>query len=161
MKPDRLNTYTLLIQTTYKYIQTIDETKASHKTDNTVWSAKEIMGHLIDSAFHNHLRFMHACEKDDLIFEGYPQRELVDRQQFQKQPWQELINAWFAINQQMLRSIAYIPDELLIAPRKKHSLDKIAMRKLASDQPATLLYLIEDYFAHIEVHLKQLKERVA
>jgi hypothetical protein len=37
------------------------------------WSAKEIVGHLIDSAANNHRRFILAQGRDDLLFEGYDQ----------------------------------------------------------------------------------------
>ena len=37
------------------------------------WSAKELVGHLIDSASNNHQRFVRARWQDDLVFPGYAQ----------------------------------------------------------------------------------------
>ena len=34
------------------------------------WSAKQIIGHLIDSAANNHARFVLGQLKDDLVFPG-------------------------------------------------------------------------------------------
>src|ERR687889_278605 len=44
------------------------------------WSAKEVIGHLIDSASNNHQRFVRAQLKEDLVFEGYAQEEWVRAQ---------------------------------------------------------------------------------
>ena len=41
------------------------------------WCAKEVMGHLIDSAANNHTRFVRAQFTDDLVFAGYDQEAWV------------------------------------------------------------------------------------
>ena len=45
------------------------------------WSKKEVIGHLIDSAANNHVRFVRAQATDDLTFDGYD-RLVLTRQQF-------------------------------------------------------------------------------
>ncbi|MEM9529117.1 MAG: DinB family protein, partial [Bacteroidota bacterium] len=39
------------------------------------WSQKQILGHLIDSAYNNHQRFLRAPHQDHLRFVGYDQEE--------------------------------------------------------------------------------------
>ena len=48
------------------------------------WSAKEIVGHLVDSAANNHQRFVRAQWQDDLVFPGYAQDAWVEAQRYQE-----------------------------------------------------------------------------
>jgi hypothetical protein len=43
------------------------------------WSAREVIGHLVDSACNNHQRFVRALFQDDLVFPGYDQDAWVGR----------------------------------------------------------------------------------
>ena len=78
---------------------TIDETNFANKPTNK-WSKKEILGHLIDSGLNNYARFVKATEQDNLVYPGYSQDYLVAKNQYQKREAKELINTWFALNQQ-------------------------------------------------------------
>ena len=57
------------------------------------WSKQEILGHLIDSAYNNHQRFLRATEKEDLIFQGYDQVNWVKRNNYQKRETAELVDS--------------------------------------------------------------------
>lgn len=143
----------------YDRLRQVSEQEASIVTSDK-WSPKQIIGHLIDSAFYNHIRFTRATLKDDLIFDGYPQVELVEVQQFQNRPWPELLSFWVEINNHLATVIRCFSDQQLNSPRVAHSLDSIAMKRVPAEQPATLAYLIEDYIEHMEVHLTQLYSRL-
>jgi hypothetical protein len=41
------------------------------------WSARQLLGHLIDSASNNHSRFVRAQFVEDLAFPGYDQEQWV------------------------------------------------------------------------------------
>ena len=58
------------------------------------WSAKEVVGHLIDSASNNHQRFVRAQLKEDLVFEGYAQDDWVRVQGYGEEPWPLVVNLW-------------------------------------------------------------------
>src|SRR4030095_3633389 len=58
------------------------------------WSAKQVLGHLIDSAANNHARFVEAQLKDDLVFEGYDQEEWVLAQKYDQESWGALVDLW-------------------------------------------------------------------
>ena len=60
------------------------------------WSAKEIIGHLVDSAANNHQRFVRAQLQDDLVFAGYEQDAWVAAQRYGDAPWVELVVLWRA-----------------------------------------------------------------
>jgi len=87
------------------------------------WSAKEILGHLIDSAANNHRRFVEAQWRDDLEFPGYDQERWVAIQRYRQRPWAELIGLWKAYNLHLAHVVSSIPQETLERPRSKHSLD--------------------------------------
>src|SRR5688572_12918466 len=90
------------------------------------WSPREIVGHLIDSASNNHQRFVRAQFRDDLIFPGYEQDRLVDVQQYQDAPWQELVGLWASFNRHIARVMASAPESVRLKPRRAHNLHQLA-----------------------------------
>src|SRR3954469_25932547 len=84
------------------------------------WSAKQIIGHLVDSAANNHQRFVRAQFKDDLVFVGYDQEEWVDIQHYQQDSWPELVQLWKSFNLHIAHLIEHIPEEKLHKRCKEH-----------------------------------------
>ena len=123
----------------YSQLRQLTENESSHKIPDK-WSPKEIIGHLIDSAFYNHIRFTRATLKEDLLFDGYPQDELVSLQQFQNRSWPELLTFWVEINNHLAEAMRLFSDQQLTVARTEHTLDKIAMKRVPHEQPATLAY---------------------
>jgi len=68
-------------------LREVSETRSEVRPALGEWSAKEILGHLIDSAANNHRRFVEAQSKDDLVFPGYSQKQWVAVQQYQQASW--------------------------------------------------------------------------
>ena len=146
--------------------RTIDEAsqqllRLSEKQSETAraagkWSPKEIVGHLIDSAANNHLRFVRAQLSDDLVFAGYEQEEWVRIQRYNEEPWGQLVRLWHHYNLHLVHLIAGIPSETLKQPRSQHSLDRIAWQPVPESESATLEYFIRDYLAHMKNHLRQI-----
>jgi hypothetical protein len=120
------------------------------------WSKKEIIGHLIDSAAVNHARFVKAQSSSDLLFEGYDQEEWVRLQRYRERSWEELVKLWHAYNHHLASVMAAADESARMRPRIRHSLDSIAFKVVASDQPTTLEYLMIDYVDHLEHHLRQI-----
>ncbi len=129
------------------------------QTDRAIdgqWSAKQILGHLIDSAANNHQRFVRAQFTTDLVFQGYAQEDWIRVQFYADEPWSAMIDFWQLYNLHLAHVIAHIPAETLSRLRQPHTLDKIAWQTIPADQPATLEYLIRDYLGHLQDHLKQI-----
>ena len=120
------------------------------------WSARELLGHLIDSAVNNHIRFVRAQLVEDLAFPGYDQERWVALQNYDAEPWPVLVELWRLYNLHLAHVIGAIPDDQLLRPRSTHTLDKIVWQPLRADEPATLANLIGDYIAHMRHHLEQL-----
>ena len=120
------------------------------------WSPKQVIGHLIDSAANNHQRFVRAQFKDDLVFVGYDQEEWVDVQKYQQESWSELIQLWKSFNLHIAHLVEQIPEAKLKKECREHSLNKIAWKLVAENEPATLEYMIVDYIGHMKNHLNQI-----
>jgi hypothetical protein len=120
------------------------------------WSARQVLGHLIDSAANNHQRFVRAQLADHLSFEGYDQEQWIKVQHYERASWPLLIQLWKSYNLHLLHVIAAIPEETLQQPRARHSLDRIAWQTVSASEPATLEYLIRDYLGHMKDHLQQI-----
>ncbi|WP_291424892.1 DinB family protein [Deinococcus sp.] len=130
-------------------LQTINDEQASRKPAPDVWSAKEILGHLIDSGVNNHARFVRACAEDSLSLPGYDQKVWVSVGGYQQRDWADLLALWAAHQRQLAQVIARLPDNALA-----HRLS------IGGGERVTLDFVAQDYVAHQLHHLKQVRERV-
>ena len=108
------------------------------------WSRKEILGHLLDSTSNNHQRFVRAALQGTLTFPGYDQNALVELQQFREVDWNFLVDFWAAYNRFLAHVINSLPGT---AAGIKCEISK--------NPPVTLLWIAEDYVAHLKHHLNQ------
>jgi hypothetical protein len=120
------------------------------------WSAKQIIGHLVDSAANNHRRFILAQLTDDLVFEGYDQNDWVRAQSYDEEAWAQLVELWRAYNLHLAHVMSCAPQKTLQRERAAHSLDRIAFHLVDAKQPTTLEYLMRDYIEHLKHHLAQI-----
>lgn len=119
------------------------------------WSRKEIVGHLIDSAVNNQLRFVRAQMQADLVFPGYDQEAWVRIQRYQERPWPELVQAWRTYNAQVASIMRTAAPAQIERARSPHNLDQIGFRPLPADTDATLGFLMRDYIEHLQHHIAQ------
>jgi hypothetical protein len=131
-------------------LRTIGETDAMAKARPDVWSIKEILGHLIDSAANSHQRFVRAQYTDDLTFPGYEQDAWVRLNGYQERSWLELIELWALYNRQLAHMIRRIPETALAVKCR-----------IGSGEPVTLGFLMDDYLVHLQHHLQQIDEQAA
>ncbi len=133
----------------------LPDTKMAQPRKQGGWSRKEILGHLIDSASVNHQRIIEAQITGSIVFDGYAHEDWVRLQGYRDMDWDELVTMWCAFNMQICSIIERITPQVVSKPHSEHSYDRTAFRELAADEPSTLGYLIEDYFAHMRYHLDQ------
>ena len=134
----------------------IPEAESERARAEGKWSAKEIIGHLIDSASNNHQRFVRAQLNDELVFPGYEQEAWVKVQNYNREPWPLLVELWKNFNLHLLHVMAETSEETRSMPRPRHNLDQIAWQTVSKDKPATLDYFMRDYIAHLKNHLRQI-----
>jgi hypothetical protein len=139
----------------------ISESESEQPRTEEHWSAKQIIGHLIDSATNNHARFVLAQLKDDLVFPAYDQNSWVQIQHYQQASWPQLVDLWRAYNVHLLHVMAHTPADKMNNPCTQHSLQTIAFKTVSKSDPVTLEYLMKDYVVHLKHHLTQIFENGA
>src|SRR6187200_2584241 len=77
------------------------------------WSAKQALGHLIDSAANNHARFVRAQLQDVLVVENYEQEGWVRVQKYEQEAWITLVDLWTNYNLHLLHVISSMSDAAL------------------------------------------------
>jgi DinB superfamily len=136
----------------------ISDSDAGRRPAPGKWSAKEIIGHLIDSAANNHARFVRAQLQDDLVFPGYAQAEWVAIQRYQEASWQALLMLWREYNLHIARVMEAVPTDVRLLERARHNLHEIGWTTIPLGQPATLDHLMRDYVGHLHHHLNQIQD---
>jgi hypothetical protein len=154
---DALEDFGRTIEAAATRLLSLSEAESERRGAGGGWSAKETLGHLIDSAANNHQRFVRAQFRDDLDFAGYEQDEWVAAQHYQEAAWPRLVELWRLYNLHLLHVVSRIPAEKLLQPRSPHSLHRIAFKRLDETEAATLEYLIRDYLEHLKHHLEQIQ----
>lgn len=142
------NELTRVVDVAGSELRTIDDERAGSKPKADVWSIKEILGHLVDSASNNHQRFVRAPLGGELTFPGYEQNGWVASQDYQTRPWRELIDLWVLYNHHLAHVIRRIPDTAANV-----------LCRIGTNEPITLSSLAQDYLGHLRHHLEQIQQR--
>ncbi|HKO95763.1 MAG TPA: DinB family protein [Pyrinomonadaceae bacterium] len=137
-------------------LQKISEEQSERPRAEGKWSAKQVIGHLIDSAANNHQRFVRAQFTDELVFAGYAQEDWIRVQHYQQESWSELVQLWKLYNQHIAHLMSFVPDEARAKLRSKHNLHEIASDLISVDEPVTLDFFMRDYVDHMKKHLGQI-----
>lgn len=141
---EALNRLQRIITTLPATIEKIDEQAFVFKKDPHVWSKKEILGHLIDSASNNHHRFIRA-QYEDAPMISYDQDRWVSENGYQQMEIKQLIAFWVSYNTHLLDII------------NRMTADKLAKNcMLADDTQVDLGSLFVDYVHHLDHHVSQL-----
>ena len=145
-----------LVEAAAARLLTLPDDVAARRPAEGKWSAKEIIGHLIDSAAHNHARLVRAQTQADLVFDGYDQEQWVAAQDYQNVSWELLVSLWRAYNFHLAHVMATVTESERARPRLPHSLNRIAWQTVDTGKPASLEYLMLDYIGHLRHHLQQI-----
>jgi len=144
------------IETVTPQLLQIAEARSEESRAEDHWSAKQILGHLIDSATNNHARFVLGQMKDDLVFTGYDQDGWVRTNHYQEADWSRLVELWRSYNLHLHHLMAHADKAKLNTLCTQHSLEEIAFRTVPKSEPVTLEYLMKDYVLHLKHHLNQI-----
>ncbi|PYT12244.1 MAG: DinB family protein [Acidobacteria bacterium] len=112
------------------------------------WSRKQELGHLIDSATNNRMRFIVAVLNRNFTGPTYDGRGWVELGGYADAPWADLVELWVRSNDALARVIERIPNERLSAHCKVGDAD-----------PVSLEFLIDDYLLHMQHHLDHILGR--
>jgi hypothetical protein len=132
------------------FLNSLSEREFGFKPGATVWSPKEIVGHLVDSAQNNIQRFVRA-QYETVPRIIYAQNDWVKFGAYQQADKTELIQLWVLLNKQLCR--------ILTTMDPSNYNRESDWGKNAPDVQ-TLAFMAEDYHKHMIHHLDQLKERM-
>ncbi|MEC5142463.1 DinB family protein [Chitinophaga sp. 212800010-3] len=122
----------------------LNEEEWRFKPSPEKWSKQEILGHLIDSAANNHQRFVRIQVEDEPVIR-YNQNDWNKYSRHQLQPATLLLDTWTTYNRFLLSLIKHIPEAALTQTGIG-----------GEGKPFTLAFIIDDYVAHMEHHLRQI-----
>ncbi|PIF34695.1 DinB family protein [Flavobacterium sp. 9] len=128
------------------YFPTINQNTLEERKPGK-WSKKEVLGHLVDSAIHNLVRFteINYVEKP-YRHRPYSQIDLVNLNQYQTMDIDELTQLWFVLNKQIVRLMKSVDEK---------ALDYEIV--LSDGSVIDLKFLMTDYVEHLEHHINQIK----
>jgi len=132
-----------------KELLAADPGAAARRPAASTWSAKEVLGHLIDSAANNHQRFVRAQQTDVLTLPGYEQNLWVASQGYQDADWPHLVSLWTHLN-------LHLADVMTRIPPAKYNVPCV----IGDSEPMALEALVIDYLRHLEHHMAQIRERL-
>src|SRR5205085_12488925 len=99
---DALEDFRRTIETAVARLRATSAEESARPKGADKWWARQILGHLIDSAANNHQRFVLAQLKDDLLFPVYQQEDLVHGQHYDEASCSLLVLLWDIYNLHLL-----------------------------------------------------------
>src|SRR5512146_3539837 len=131
-------------------LRTITETEATEPYQADAWTRKQVLGHLLDSAINNHVRFVMAALDGEYSGPAYHAQGWVAMHDYANMLWSDLLDVWKAHNTLLTRVVRQIPEDRLTAECR-----------IGNDKPVTLRFVIEDYLHHMEEHISEITESQA
>ena len=112
------------------------------------WSQKQELGHLVDSATNNRVRFIRTALEGLYSGPSYDGRGWVELGGYAGMPWAELVGLWAALNRALAAVVERIPPERLQAPCRIEGHDTVPLGSV-----------IDDYILHMQHHLDRILSR--
>jgi hypothetical protein len=125
-----------------------EEQAAAVPAGATSWTRKQELGHLIDSAINNHVRFVRATLEGQFAGPSYNQNGWVELHDYNSLPWTTLLAFWAGNNALLTHLIASIPEDALGAPCT-----------IGENDSVTLGFIMQDYILHMQHHLDHIVGR--
>jgi hypothetical protein len=122
-------------------LRSISEEQAATDSGPDKWSAKQELGHLLDSAMVNHYRWARVLAEQNPMLPGYDGSKWVELHNYQRRSWADLIDTWETLNQHILMLAEGIPASGWQRPA------------VFDGKPATLEFMLNDYVHHAADHL--------
>jgi len=133
-----------------KVFSGVDEAQTARRPAPGKWCAREVLGHLIDSACNNHRRFVLGQSADLRKFDGYQQDDWVGRQHYDRVPWRDLVALWTVYNRHLAHVMGCAPADTL-----SHTAESPDGKRV------TLGFIMEEYVTHLRHHLDELRTLLA
>jgi hypothetical protein len=127
----------------------VGDAESQSQADGT-WTRREELGHLIDSAINNHVRFVKASLEGSFTGPTYDQDGWVALHAWNDVPWTELVSLWLHHNRALERVVQRLPESALTASCL-----------IGDNEPVALDFLVRDYVVHMQHHVEHILEGLA
>ncbi len=131
------------------WLEEVSGQRASVAPAEGKWCAKEVVGHLIDSAVNNLQRMVRLDTvldvEPEVRTQNYEQEEWVRAQHYAEREWVQVLELWQVLNQHIAWTMGHVA--------------RAHLRRICvfPDGYVTMGLLMEDYVAHMEHHLRALR----
>lgn len=134
----------------FQQLLDVTPTELTHvRLNSDAWTLAEIVGHLIDSASNNHQRFARLQHGNLDIFPSYEPEPWVAAQNYDGMNFDTLATLWSSYNQALLHIAKSSPASAL------------GNQWVTQKGGQTLDFLIDDYYAHMQIHVEHYQDRLA
>lgn len=144
-------TWATLINEVTPVLLGFDDTAADVPRAPGKWSAKELIGHLIDSAANNHQRLVRGQFSLELGIVDYEQDDWVRVQAYSGESWRDLVLLWQGYNRHLAHVVEVMPAEVRYRVWERSPWWQVAPEGTV----CTLDFLISRYDIHLRHHLNQ------
>ena len=136
------------VETEEPLLRVITDAAASASPGPGRWSGKQELGHLLDSAVNNRLRFVKAALEGRFEGASYDPQGWVDLGGYNQMPWSGLVDLWKGANLSLAILISRIPDDR-----------RSAECRIGESLVASLEFVVNDYVQHVQHHLDHILGR--
>ena len=142
---DTLQQLRALIDRLPPRLKQLSPAQVEQKASPESWSAKQELGHLLDSAAKDHEHIVRTQLEDHPAMPDYDGVRWVALHRYQERDWQELVDVWTALNRQLLAIAQAVPDKAWSRTCT-----------IGGSEPLTLRFVFDDYVAHLVGHLRHI-----
>jgi hypothetical protein len=129
-------------------LRAITEEQSTLRRGEGKWCPREELGHLIDSASNNHIRFVRTTLDGEFRGPSYLADDWVRLHGYRDISWESIVALWLRFNKLLTTLVDRIPEDALHSPCY-----------IGSGEPSNLGFVIEDYVLHMQHHLDLLFKR--
>lgn len=126
-------------------LEKLPKAKVGVKPDSSNWSAKEELGHLLDSAVNNHQRIVRTQLEENPSMPSYDGERWVELHHYQQRDWNRLVQLWRFLNEQLLASAEAASPSAWTRTCT-----------IGDSGPLTLQFVLDDYLEHMMHHLRHI-----
>jgi hypothetical protein len=122
------------------------------KLEESKWTLKEIIGHLIDSASNNHQRITRLQLTEELHFPAYENEKWLVAEKWNRFGWQKMLNLFEHYNVFIAHLIEHANPDCLK--------NRWFGRDRSGERIFTLEEMMTDYLRHFKEHLEHFETRL-